>query len=155
LMQSQSGSGMWQRLAPESSRVSSTDTLVSLPGYRSRIALDSGVQLVLWGNLPQQLDIPLFESAVVLHAPQAPEGGGAPDLDFTLLRGRVWLSNHKTDKPAYVRARFRKEVWDLTLDPGTELALDLVGRESGWKAERVEEGPIASALLIVRHGRAQ
>ena len=33
--------------------MSTASTLVSLPGYRSLLALDSGLQLTLWGNLPE------------------------------------------------------------------------------------------------------
>ena len=37
----------WQRLKPQT-RVASNDYLVTLPGYRSELRLDSGVSLALW-----------------------------------------------------------------------------------------------------------
>jgi hypothetical protein len=112
----------WQRLKPQS-RVSSNDYLLSLPGYRSELRMDSGAQIVLWGNLPEFSRFPpVLESAVILHV--NPDF----DLDFTLDHGRVILSNHKKDGPARVRLRFVDEIWDLTLpDQGTEVAAELVG----------------------------
>src|SRR5207245_7795713 len=95
----------WQRLKPQT-RVSSNDYLVSLPGYRSELRLDSGVHLALWGNLPEFSRFPpVLESGVVLH------GNRDVDLDFTLDRGRVVLSNHKGEGPARVRLRFADEGW--------------------------------------------
>ena len=41
--------------------------LVSLPGYRSETRFDNGVGLFLWGNLPEFIDIPLLDSAVILQ----------------------------------------------------------------------------------------
>src|SRR5438445_5825130 len=76
----------WRRLRPQS-RIFSPDSLMSLPGYRSELRLDSGVSLVLWGNLPDLLPIPLNESMVILYS--NPDF----DLDFRLDRGRVVLRN--------------------------------------------------------------
>jgi len=112
----------WQRLKPQA-RVSSNDYLVSLPGYRSELRMDSGAQMVLWGNLPEFSRFPpVLESAVVLHV--NPDF----DLDFTLDHGRVVLSKRKKEGPARIRLRFTDEVWDLTLpDQATEVAAELVG----------------------------
>src|SRR5262249_20640948 len=49
------------------SAVFTGDRLVSLPGYRSEVKLDNGVRLTLWGNVFDQLTLPLLESAVVLR----------------------------------------------------------------------------------------
>lgn len=100
----------WARLKP-GQRVYTASHLVSLPGYRSRIRLDSGANLDLWGNLPEFSAFPpVLESVVMLNAPVA-----GIDLDVTLERGRVRLSTSRTDKPLAVRMRFAREVWDLTL----------------------------------------
>jgi pSer/pThr/pTyr-binding forkhead associated (FHA) protein len=112
----------WAVLRPET-RVSTGHTLVSLPGYRSLLVLDSGVQLTLWGNLPEfSPRPPAFESVVMLNAPS----GGA-DADFTLDRGRAVLANHKRSSgPAKARVRFLNETWELTLpDANSEAALEL------------------------------
>ena len=78
-----------------------SQTLVSLPGYRSLVALgrealrgqggsargawtDSGVHLGLWGNLPEFAGFPpLLESVVMINLPAADV-----DLDLILERGR-------------------------------------------------------------------
>jgi hypothetical protein len=89
--------------------------LLSLPGYRSTLALDAGVQLTLWGNLPEFSAFPpLLETAVMLNTPAA-----GVDCDLTLERGRVHLANTKPAGPARVQLRFLRQVWDLTL-PGRE-----------------------------------
>ena len=113
----------WERLAPEAP-VFSTETLTSLPGYRSEIRLDSKVHVQLWGNLPELAPpppIPVQESAVVLHE------NSTVDLDFTLTRGRVVLANHKAEGPAVARVRFLAEVWDITLqEPGSTAAVEFI-----------------------------
>jgi hypothetical protein len=114
----------WAVLRPES-RVSTAQTLVSLPGYRSLVALDSGAHLTLWGNLPEfSGSPPVLESVVMLHAPEA-----GTDLDFTLDHGRVVVANRKAPPaPLRVRLRFLGEVWDLELpDDRSEVALELWG----------------------------
>jgi pSer/pThr/pTyr-binding forkhead associated (FHA) protein len=121
----------WAILRPEG-RVSTAQTLVSLPGYRSLLVLDSGVHLTLWGDLPEfSASPPVLESVVMLQVPAA-----GTDLDFTLDRGRVHLANRKKPAaPARVRVRFQREVWDLELpDQDSEACLELWGlpqREAG------------------------
>jgi hypothetical protein len=144
--------GDWTRLV-SNSPFSSADTLVSLPGYRGELVLNNGIHMTLWGNIGQQLEGPILESAVTLHAAEPDKQGGRSDLDFTLSRGRVWLVNQKKgDQPAYVRLRFHKEIWDLTLQPNTEVGMELVGREIGLKPIQAEEGPGSSLWLVVRKG---
>jgi hypothetical protein len=134
----------WKRLKPQG-RVHTADQLVSLPGYRSEVDLDSGVHVLLWGNLPEFWKMPpVVESAVVLHA------NPSFDLDFTLDRGRVVLSNHKKEGPARVRVRFQDETWDVTLpDANTEVALELAGicwpytKETGGGDPSIELGLFA------------
>jgi hypothetical protein len=113
----------WAVLRPEA-RVSTAQTLVSLPGYRSMIALDNGVNLTLWGNLPEFSPTPpVLESVVMLHAPAE-----VIDLDFTLDRGRVVVANRKSSGPAQVRLRFLRQVWALELpDNKCEVAIELWG----------------------------
>jgi hypothetical protein len=119
----------WKWVRP-GEQVYSTEPLVSLPGSRSEVRLDSDVHLVLRGLLPEfsrhaVMDF-LLESAAVLH--KNPDF----DLDATLQRGRFYLSNHKGSGPAKVRLRFgpaaEPEVWDLTLGEGSEVGIDLTKR---------------------------
>jgi hypothetical protein len=124
LLQRQGEAYPWTPLRPEG-KVATACTLVSLPGYRSLVALDGGVHLTLWGNVPEFSTFPpVLESAVMLNVP-AP----GVDLDFTLDRGRVLLANHKPGGSALIRLRFLHETWDLTLPaPGSEAAVELWSR---------------------------
>jgi hypothetical protein len=140
-----SASDPWQRLKPES-RVFSHDMLVSLPGYKSGVRLDSGVGLTLWGSA-YEFGSAFLESAVVLHVPSKDF-----DADFTLDRGAVMLTSHK-DKPAAVRIRFHREIWDVTLEePQTKVGVALLGRHV--LPYDAHEPPRADCILIVRSGRA-
>jgi hypothetical protein len=124
--------------------------LVSLPGYRSELRLDTGVQVSLWGSLPEFSRFPpVFESAAIVHA------NPAFDVDLTVVRGRVLLSNLKAGEPARVRARFHEEIWDLVLqDNTTKVSLELVGLVAPFTRERGAEAPEASLALWVLEGRA-
>jgi hypothetical protein len=116
----------WAPLRPEKKIVTAHD-LLSLPGYRSEVLLDSGVQLTLWGNIPEFCGEPptLLESAAMLNAPEP-----GTDLDVTLEWGRIKVANHKkTKEPAHVRLRFERQVWDLTLAaPDGEAVVELWSR---------------------------
>jgi hypothetical protein len=150
LLQRAAGRQTWQRLKPQT-RIFSNDELVSLPGYRSELRLDSGVSLILWGNLPEFSPIPpVLESAVVLHA------NPAVDLDFTLDHGRVVLSNHKRIGPARIRLRFADEAWDVTLpDQNTEVAAELVGICLPYTKEPGGGEPELHVALLGLKGQAQ
>lgn len=149
LVQRQSQSSVWGRLAP-GSRVATDDYLMSLPGYRSKVELDSGIHLTLWGNVPEFSSFPpVLESSVMLHSP--PPG---VDLEFTLDHGRVHLSNQKRGGPARIRCRFLREIWDLTLPrSGSEAVLELWGlssRDAGFSQERPGPGPLACLGVFTR-----
>jgi hypothetical protein len=148
LVQRQNDKDAWKRVKP-GDRVSTRDTLVSLPGYASEVRLDSGVRLLLRGqvrdfSLNPLMDY-LLDSTVVLHKP-------APgfDADLTLERGRLYISNHK-DSPAVVRLRFEKEIWDFTLEePNTEVGLDLLKqytRDIHWADGEEPRAELYSCLL--------
>lgn len=141
----------WQRLKA-GDRISTTDRLVSLPGYASEVHLDSGVRLVLRGHVREFSLVPdmdhLQQSAVILHKNKE------VDADLTLLTGRLYFSNHKTEGNALVRLRFEKEVWDLSLEPGAEMAADLLRRFRGDVDYMKGEGPIVSLHVLLMKGKA-
>ena len=87
---------------------------------------NGAVRLAFLGDPFRLSPHPVIESAVVLHAnPKA-------DLDFTLDRGRVDLTNAKARGAAKVVLHVRDQTWEFTLDqPGTAVALQLFGR---WPA---------------------
>jgi hypothetical protein len=126
---------------------------VSLPGFASEIRTKDGVHLLLGGTLPEfnqsSPTLPfLFECAVTLH--ENPK----VDLEFTLNRGRVYLSSHK-DKPAQVRVRFGKEIWDIVLqDRDTEIVLELFTRYTDHINYLDGEEPLSNLTLFAAKGKA-
>jgi hypothetical protein len=157
VLRRQPDKGQWQNLTPEQSTVGGNDTLLALPGYRGEVRFDNDVGLMLWGNMPYLIVYPLLESAVVLQ----PAKDAA--LEFTLDRGRVVLSNHKASGSVKVRVHFNEEkpkpaeTWEVTLeDPGTEVALDLLGRYPRDVGFQIEKGPPprAELYLFVLSGNA-
>ncbi len=124
LLQRPGAANPWSVLRPGSS-VSTAETLISLPGYRSVLGLENDVTLTLWGNLPEfSSSPPVLESVVMLHVPSA-----GTDLDFTLDRGRVRIANRKSPAaPARIHLRFLQQSLDVELpDDKSELAVDLWG----------------------------
>jgi hypothetical protein len=150
----------WQRMAPES-KVIGGDLLVSLPGFRSEVQLDSGLGMMLWGTLPEFAsdtafrdgrELPVLESAVVLHSPATPFS-----VDFTLDHGRVLLLS-KRNGETRIKVRFHREIWELTLmDDQTQVGFDLWGRyprNVPFSKEPGGEEPMAMLILSVLKGSA-
>jgi pSer/pThr/pTyr-binding forkhead associated (FHA) protein len=135
----------WARLA-SGDKVFADHALISLPGYRSTVALKSGVDLTLWGNLPEFSGFPpLRESAVVLKDP------ADADLDLVLSRGRIHLFNSKAAGPAKIRLSFFSQVWEITLpDAKSEACVELWSLPWAAPAPGRESGASAEAHLFVR-----
>ncbi len=104
-----SGKGKWMRIVGADLSVSTVDRHISLPGYKSKIRLDSGAVVELWGNLPDQMPIPILESSVTFAVPV--EGFAA---DIRIHTGRVYLTT-KNPTGSRIRLRIRAEIWDVTL----------------------------------------
>lgn len=133
------------------------ELLVALPGA----GLDSkngAVALKSYADYDSRSPLPILETAVVLHE------NPAVDLDFTLDRGRVDLTNKKPSGAATARVRFWGQTWIITLEtPGTRVALELCGRwptgarfrPADAKAPGKGESPVASLVLLVLEGAAQ
>src|SRR5262249_50786578 len=92
---------------------------------------DCGVDLTLWGNLPEFSNFPpLLESVVMLNLPD--EGRHA---DLTLDRGRIQLALAAGKGARQVRLRFLREVWDLVLaDADSKVCAEL------WQSPLVGPG---------------
>jgi hypothetical protein len=147
LLQRQGEAYPWAILRPEG-RVSTACTLVSLPGYRSLIALDGGAHLTLWGNLPEfSASPPVLESVVMLHSPTS-----GIDLDFTLDRGRVLIANRKpSPAPIHVRLRFLHEMWNLELpDAKSEAVVELWNLPRGAPSGSIAPPPLACLGLFTK-----
>lgn len=113
------GADVWSRVGG-GGELSSSDRLVCLPGYRTKLKFDGGLTAELWGNLPELLGFRVLETAVTLHI--APQGY---DAELTLHAGRVYFKTNKAGG-AKVRVRFSKEIWDIVLpDAKTEVVLEL------------------------------
>jgi hypothetical protein len=145
LVQRQGEQGLWRRLAP-GTRIYSTDPLVSLPGYLSEVRLDGGVHLQMRGLIPafatESMMNFLFDSAVVIHPSKD------VDLDFTLTRGRTYISNHKGQGEAKIRIRFDREIWLLTLsEPDSEVIVELMRHYVGDIRWREGEEPLTQVFL--------
>jgi hypothetical protein len=150
VLQRQRETDPWGRLR-NGSKILTTYYLVSLPGYRSKIELDSGVHLVLWGNVPAFSAFPpVLESMVMLHAPQP-----GIDLDLTLDHGRIHLMNRKKPPgPVKARIRFHREIWDVILpDTSSEAVVELWGCDLPvdlFAATPKEEPPVTGVTLYVK-----
>ncbi len=147
----------WKRVLPGAG-VFSHDPLVSLPGYASEIRLNCGIHLLLRGHLPEFTPVEddpklrdkpnpmnyLQECAVTLHKPEG------VDVDLTLHRGRLFVSNHTLKQPGALTARLRfvnNQVWDLTLQPEAEAIVELIKHQVGGV-------PISTVQLCLLQGNA-
>jgi hypothetical protein len=128
LVQGQTAKDRWNVVDP-AKKVFAGRPLVALPGFQGTIETKNGLRLQLWGALPEVSMFrvwPVVESRVQFHT--------HPDLelDLTLQRGRLFLSNPQA-RPLLARVRWDNptnpevhEFWDLTLEgPGTEVLVEL------------------------------
>lgn len=126
LLQAKPDKSGWTRTAGKNAPVMSGRMLLSLPGSKNVVALDAGVELTLWGNLPEvTLDPLLSESRATVHAHDI------LDVDMTLDRGRVILRNtKKTPQDALIRVRFNNPTlaeenhFDIVLNPGAAIVIE-------------------------------
>jgi hypothetical protein len=129
------------------------DLLVGMPGALIDSA-DGAVRLALLSDPDKQSPYPVLEAAVVLHKSEG------HDLDFTLDRGRVNVTNRKKDGAAKVRVRFHDQSWEVALEtPGAEVALQLYGRWAAGVRFNPKPGPqdvpTANLLLLAVKGEAR
>jgi hypothetical protein len=140
----------WQRVTKDS-KIFTNDQLMSLPGYRSELKLDRGIELFVWGQVPEFIGPPTLESVATLHVPTA-----GYQMDVTLDRGRLLVANAGADDAVKVRLRFRDQTWNLTLFENAEVIADLsVGYTGDIKFSKRPGGeePAAALLLGIRKGR--
>jgi hypothetical protein len=152
LISRSSGKDVWHRVKADAP-IHSSDSLVSLPGYRSEVQLDGGLAVTLWGNLPEFGPGAALESVAVLHVPAAGYDG-----DCTLDRGILVLTNRKPAGKAKARVRFFDESWELTLDENSIVALSLWGEYPGgipFDKEGKGEAPMAVLDLFGVQGSAE
>jgi hypothetical protein len=112
----------WQTLGDKED-VMSRDLLLAPPGAQAIIETrPKTVRLTLRSNLPSLSLFPGLQSAVILHDSRA------FDLDFTLHRGQVVLTNRKAKGAARVWMRIEGDAFQLTLaEPGDAVLMGLYG----------------------------
>jgi hypothetical protein len=140
------------RSVGEGEEVHSRDLLLALPGMQALIEpRPESVELSLRGNLPALSSFAGLESAVVLHDSRF------YDVDFTLLRGRVILTNRKAQGPARAWVRLLDSASEILLaEPGDAVALEIFGR---WPhgvpfSREVRERPTTSLVFWALKGQA-
>jgi hypothetical protein len=144
------------RVLPENAPLDAGDLLVTLPGA-SLATVNGAVALKSLADYDGQSPLPTLETAFTLNDPKD------ADLDVTLDRGRIDLTNTRAEGKAVARVRFWDQAWTITLDsPGTRVAFELSAR---WPAgTRFRPGdpppgekppaPVASLVLLVLKGSA-
>jgi uncharacterized protein (TIGR03000 family) len=140
----------WQ-VVGDKEPVFSGDLLIGING--NAIETKNGavqLRLVKYFNSP----LPVLEPGVTLHQT---DDAAQCDLDFTLERGMVEVTNAKQKGSAHIRVRARDAVWDAILDePGAQVLIEFY---SGWprgvrftKNPGPKDVPLARMTFLVLKG---
>jgi hypothetical protein len=139
---------------PENGELYTGDLIVSLPGG-TLVSKNGAVAVKALADFDGRSPLPILETAFSLADP-----AGA-DLDITLDRGRVDISNVKAEGAATVRVRFWDQVWKVELDsPNTRVSVELCGRwPPGTRFRPAADparapAPVASLVFVVLAGSA-
>jgi hypothetical protein len=140
----------WQ-VVDAGGEVPAGNLLVGLPGA---VVVGKGGAVALEFQTDFDSPLPVLECALTLNP--SPDS----DLDVTLDRGRVDLTNRKSAGAARVRLHAHGETWHVTLtEPGAALALELFGtwpRGSRFvKDPGPKDVPDAQMLFLVLHGQVE
>lgn len=120
--QDEAGRKTWSPV-PADRALGSGAHLMALPGGRAEIDAAAGVRLTLLGNAPELSRVPVMESIVRFNSKPA------ADVDLTLERGRILLTNRSRKATPAVRVAFEQGELEITLsDPESEVALELYSR---------------------------
>lgn len=144
------------KVIPENAPLRAGDLLVALPGATARSA-NGNVTLRSSADYDGRSPLPILETAFTLNAPNKDA-----DLDVTLDRGRLDLTNTRPAGAAVALVRFWDQTWTVTLDaPGTRVAFELSARWPAGSRFKVAEpgaaakaGPVAHLLCLVLKGDA-
>jgi hypothetical protein len=144
----------WQPIKAKDS-VANEVVVVALPEAEI-VSANKAVELKMLADVGHRLRLPVLESAVIIH------DNAAVDLDFTLDRGIVTLTNLRDKGKATVRLRFRDQNWEISLkEPGTKLAVEMYGRyppglpvpvDKDAKVVRFKNEPTNDLLFLVLKG---
>jgi hypothetical protein len=139
----------WQVVA-KNEALHAGDLLIGLPGARL-VSSNGKVRLNFRPDLTGTAPLPIIETAIILH------DSSKDDLDFTLDRGRVDLTNMAKEGAAHVRLHIRDKSGELTLKAeGARLGIEMFGR---WPAGSQfhkdggpNDGPALNLIFLVFHG---
>lgn len=147
------------RILPDKAELLPGELVVSLPNG-TLTSKNGAVRVKSLGDFDSRSPLPILETAFSLAEPKDKDA----DLDLTLDRGRVDVTNLKTEGAAAVRVRFWDQNWKIVLDaPGTRVALELCGRwQSGTRFRLLPPRanpataprPVATLVLLVLGGSA-
>ncbi len=140
-------------VAKQKADLNSGDLVIVGPGATLE-SKNGAVRVTGRADLNGAAPFPVIETAVVLH----PAEKGV-DLDLTLERGRIDITNARDKGQAVVRLRIRDKAGDLILaEPGTRVSMEIYGR---WpkgvpfkKDAKPEDGPALAVFLLVLKGEA-
>jgi hypothetical protein len=118
------------------------------------VSSNKAVQTALIGDMSATSPFPIIETAVVLHP------AGEFDMDLTLDRGAITLTNCKEKGSAHVHVRLGAGAGELVLkEPGDKVAVEVFGR---WppgthfhKDARSDTGPVLGLAVLAIKGEAE
>ena len=139
-------------------KIPANSLLVGLPKAKL-LSRNKKVVLDLLADIGKRGPFPVLEPAVILH------DNNKVDLDFTLDRGVVSITNLKVRGTSKVQVRFIDKVWNMTLNkPGTLVFMEIFGRHTPGEAmfssklkesDKVIEVPNFDVVLLVAKGSIQ
>jgi hypothetical protein len=140
----------WKPVA-QNDAIHAGELVIGVPS--ATIETPKGVRLELLAELEKRSPYPVIESGVVLNASEK------VDASFTLDRGRVIVSNQKSEGKANVEIRVHDQKWTVQLEsPGSKIAVEVYGR---WPAGAVfhpnaekPETPATDFIVAVVQGEA-
>src|SRR5262245_45632341 len=137
----------WRAVRPEDA-VDNGALLIALFEAQLR-SKNEAVEVSLMGDVGTHKGLPVLETAVrVRHDPKV-------DMDLTLERGIVVLTNIKKKGAAKVRVRLRDDGIDVTLaKPGTSLGIEMFGRHAPGLARIKADDPTTFLFFLTLKGEA-
>src|SRR5262245_46479502 len=145
------------RTLPEKDDLYAGDLLVCLPGG-ALSSRNGAVAVKSLADYDARSPLPILETALSLGDSKD------ADLDITLDRGRVDMTNTKESGSATVTVRFWDQTWKVVLEsPNSRVAIELCGRwPPGARFKPVGSNaaatkgtsPVASVVLLVLNGSA-
>lgn len=141
------------KVLPEKAPLRAGELVVALPGAVARTSSGT-VTLRSFADYDGRSPLPILETAFTLNETKD------ADLDVTLDRGRLDLTNTRPAGAAIAHVRFWDQTWTVTLDaPGTRVAFELSARWPAGSRFKVAEpgaapkaGPVAHLLCLVLKG---